>query len=171
MGEQCCFASGYKRCLLHPHNRAEILAASPPPQKHSCHTATTKPLSASRPASADSTIYDRKEAFRIYHGSTNSTRQPAIRGSSYVDTSPLSHVLSVNPKDRTALVQPNVPMDRLVEETLKYGLIPPVVMESPGITVGGGYAGTSGESSSFKHGFFNRTIKRVEVVLANGNVV
>lgn len=49
-------------------------------------------------------------------------------------------------------------MDRLVEETLKYGLIPPVVMEFPGITVGGGYSGTSGESSSFKHGFFDRTL-------------
>ena len=64
-----------------------------------------------------------------------------------------------------------MPMDRLVEETLKYGLIPPVVMEFPGITVGGGYAGTSGESSSFRHGFFNCTINYVEMVLANGDVV
>ena len=116
-------------------------------------------------------FYNRKESFRIYHGSTNSTRQPAITGKNFVDTSPLSHVLRVNSKDRTALVEPNVPMDRLVEETMKHGLIPPVVMEFPGITVGGGYAGTSGESSSFKHGFFNRTINRVEMVLANGNVV
>jgi hypothetical protein len=62
-------------------------------------------------------------------------------------------------------------MDRLVETTLKYGLIPPVVMEFPGITVGGGYAGTSGESSSFKHGFFNRTINYVNMILANGDLV
>jgi len=62
-------------------------------------------------------------------------------------------------------------MDRLVETTLKYGLVPPVVMEFPGITVGGGYAGTAGESSSFKHGFFNCTINYVEMVLANGDVV
>ena len=62
-------------------------------------------------------------------------------------------------------------MDRLVEENLKYGLFPPVVMEFPGITVGGGYAGTSGESSSYKHGFFNRTLNSVEIVLANGNVI
>lgn len=44
-------------------------------------------------------------------------------------------------------------------------------MEFPGITVGGGYSGTSGESSSFKHGFFNRTINKVEMVLGNGEVV
>jgi FAD/FMN-containing dehydrogenase len=71
----------------------------------------------------------------------------------------------------TCLVEPNVSMDRLVEATLKYGLVPPVVMEFPGITVGGGYSGTSGESSSFKHGFFDQTINWVEMVLANGEVV
>jgi len=88
-----------------------------------------------------------------------------------VDTSRLDRVLSVNVANRTALVEPNVPMDRLVEETLKYGLIPPVVMEFPGITAGGGYSGTAGESSSFKHGFFDRTINFVEMVLADGSVV
>jgi len=44
-------------------------------------------------------------------------------------------------------------------------------MEFPGITVGGGYSGTSGESSSFKHGFFDQTLKSVEIVLANGDIV
>ena len=62
-------------------------------------------------------------------------------------------------------------MDRLVEETIRYGLVPPVVMEFPDITAGGGYAGTSGESSSFKHGFFNQTINHTEMLLANGDVV
>jgi delta24-sterol reductase len=115
--------------------------------------------------------YERQEKFRIFHGSTNSTRPFAAKGSRLVDTSKLSHVLKVDTEKRTALVEPNVPMDRLVEETLKYGLVPPVVMEFPGITAGGGYAGTSGESSSFKHGFFDCTINYVEMVLANGEVV
>ncbi|PVH82586.1 hypothetical protein DL98DRAFT_652989 [Cadophora sp. DSE1049] len=44
-------------------------------------------------------------------------------------------------------------------------------MEFPGITVGGGYAGTSGESSLFKHGFFNKTINWVDIVLADGEIV
>ena len=116
-------------------------------------------------------FYDRKEKFRISHGSTNSTRQSSVARQNVVDTSPLSHILEVDTGKRTALVEPNVPMDRLVEETMKHGLVPPVVMEFPGITVGGGYAGTSGESSSFKHGFFNRTINNVEMVLADGEVV
>ncbi|KAF3903758.1 hypothetical protein ABW20_dc0101574 [Dactylellina cionopaga] len=120
-------------------------------------------------SSAVRTFYDRKEKFRISHGSTNSTR-PTTR-QNVVDTGPLSNVLNVEISSRTALVEPNVPMDRLVEATLKHGLIPPVVMEFPGITVGGGYAGTSGESSSFKHGFFNNTINSVEMVLADGEII
>lgn len=50
-------------------------------------------------------------------------------------------------------------------------MIPPIVMEFPGITVGGGYAGSAGESSSFKYGYFDQTIKSVEIVLANGEVI
>lgn len=113
--------------------------------------------------------YDRKEKFRIFHGSTNSTRDKTTKN--LVDTSRLRHVLTVDTENKTCLVEPNVSMDRLVEATLKYGLVPPVVMEFPGITVGGGYSGTSGESSSFKHGFFDQTINLVEMVLANGEVV
>lgn len=116
-------------------------------------------------------FYDRQEKFRVFHGSTNSTRQSAVRRGKTVDTSGLSRILDIDPHTCTAIVEPNVPMDRLVEETLKYGLIPPVVMEFPGITVGGGYAGTCGESSSFKHGFFDQTINKVEMVLANGDIV
>lgn len=115
-------------------------------------------------------FYDQKEPFRISHGSTNSTRYVKPR-KNIVDTSELKYILDVDTKRKTCLVEPNVPMDRLVETTLKYNLIPPVVMEFPGITVGGGYAGTSGESSSFKHGFFDRTINSIEMVLANGEVV
>jgi FAD/FMN-containing dehydrogenase len=36
--------------------------------------------------------------------------------------------------------------------------------------VGGGFAGTAGESSSFRYGFFDRTINWIEMVLANGEI-
>lgn len=115
--------------------------------------------------------YDRGERFRIRHGSTNSTRQTATKGKHFVDTGSLSAILRLDPATQTCLVEPNVPMDRLVKYTLAHGLIPLVVMEFPGITVGGGFSGTSAESSSFRYGFFDRTIVRVEMVLANGNTV
>jgi len=88
-----------------------------------------------------------------------------------IDISRLSYVLKVDIHTKTALVEPNVPMDRLVETTLKYGLVSPVVMEFSGITVGGGYSSTSGESSSFKHGFLERTINYVDKILGNGAIV
>jgi len=62
-------------------------------------------------------------------------------------------------------------MDRLVAFLQPYGLVPPVVMGFPGITVGGGFSGTSGESSSFRHGFFDRTVLSIEIILANGDVL
>ena len=114
-------------------------------------------------------FYKLQQPFRIFHGSTNSTRNPHTSPS--VDTSSLSLVLGIDPVKKTVLVEPNVPMDRLVATTLQHNLIPPVVMEFPGITVGGGFAGTSGESSSFRHGFFDKTINSVEMVLGNGDVV
>ncbi|PGH34923.1 hypothetical protein GX50_02274 [[Emmonsia] crescens] len=114
-------------------------------------------------------FYQNGEAFRVQHGSTNSTRPR--RHNRVVDISDLSNVLKVDVEKQIALVEPNVPMDRLVEATLPFGLVPPVVMEFPGITAGGGYAGTAGESSSFKHGFFDRTTNSVEMVLANGDII
>ena len=116
-------------------------------------------------------LYSVRESYRINHGSTNSTRRSVLQQQATIDISHLKYIINVDVKSKIALVEPNVPMDRLVDTTLKYGLIPPVVMEFPGITVGGGYAGTSGESSSFKHGFFDRSIKSVEMILANGEVV
>lgn len=119
-----------------------------------------------------SQFHKANQPYRIFHGSTNSTRpRPNAKTQKFVDISALNNVLRVDKQAQIAHVEPNVPMDRLVEATLKHGLIPPVVMEFPGITAGGGYSGTSGESSSFRHGFFDRTIDAVEMVLPNGEVV
>ncbi|KAI1380337.1 FAD-binding domain-containing protein [Hypoxylon crocopeplum] len=117
-------------------------------------------------------LFERAEPYRIWHGSTNSTRPPHQKaGARLVDISGLQHVLAVDVARRVALVEPNVPMDRLVESTLRYGLVPPVVMEFPGITAGGGFAGTAGESSSFRHGYFDENVAGVEMVLPDGEVV
>lgn len=112
-----------------------------------------------------------KQPFRIFHGTTNSTRRSQYSEENVVDISALNKVLVVNEENRTALVEPNVPMDRLVAATLAHRLVPPVVMEFPGITAGGGYSGTSAESSSFRHGFFDETILSIEIILGNGDII
>lgn len=108
--------------------------------------------------------------FRVYHGSTNSTRASQRSPDNTVDTSRLNHVLLVEPAKKTALVEPNVPMDALVAASLEASLIPLVVMEFPNITVGGGFSGSAGESSSFRHGPFDSIINWIEIVLPNGEV-
>lgn len=80
----------------------------------------------------------KKIPFRIYHGSTLSTRQSSRQRNQIIDTSSLNHVLKFNEAGKTVLVEPNVPMDKLVEATIAHGLLPKVVMELPNITVGGG---------------------------------
>ena len=83
----------------------------------------------------------------------------------------MNHILDIDLERRVALVEPNVSMAQLVDATIARGFIPPVVMEFPAITVGGGFAGSAGESSSFRYGFFDRTVNWIEFVLATGEVV
>ena len=116
-------------------------------------------------------FYELGQPYRVFHGSSNSTRPAHGSQENIVDISMLSNVMGIDVERRLVSLGPNVPMDRLVETTLAYDLVPAVVMEFPGITVGGGFSGTSGESSSFRHGFFNDTIESVELVLGNGEIV
>lgn len=79
-----------------------------------------------------------KTPFRIYHGSTLSTRQSSRQRNRIIDVSSLNHVLRFDKAKKTVLVEPNVAMDELVAATLPQGFLPKVVMELPNISVGGG---------------------------------
>ncbi|KAI1378384.1 FAD-binding domain-containing protein [Hypoxylon crocopeplum] len=116
-------------------------------------------------------FYAQRQPFRVYHGSTNSTRTSEKNRDNTVDTSKLNNVLEVDNAKKTALVEPNVSMDKLLDATVKSRLVPLVVMEFPGITVGGGFSGSAGESSSCRHGPFDSTINWIEIVLPNGEIV
>lgn len=122
-------------------------------------------------ASAVQSFHKRREPFRIYHGGTNSTRRRKYDPSKVIDTSGFSNVLSIDKAKQVAIVEPNVSMEQLVDATIPFGLVPLVVMEFPAITVGGGFSGSSGESSSFRHGLFENTINRIEIVLGDGTIV
>lgn len=105
---------------------------------------------------------------RVVQDSSHSVRSD---NDDIIDISALDSVLHIDEDAQQAVVEPNVPMDRLVEETLQQGFIPPVVMEFPGITVGGGIQGGAGESSSFEYGCFHNCFDRYELVLGDGAVV
>lgn len=109
--------------------------------------------------------------FRIHHGSTNSTRSARWNAQQVIDTSNLNQIIKIDVSTKNCLVEPKVSFEELVEATLECGLVPLVVPEFPGITVGGAFAGTGGESSSWKHGYFDATVNWFEIVLATGEVV
>ena len=62
-------------------------------------------------------------------------------------------------------------MDKLVAATLKFGLIPTVVPEFPGITVGGAIQGTGAETSSHKYGCVSQTANWMEYILGDSSIV
>jgi Delta24-sterol reductase len=107
---------------------------------------------------------------RFRHSSTNSTR--SSNGEyEYINVGALNRVLRVDMDKKVVVVEPNVSMNTLVEETLKYDLIPEVVMEFPAITVGGGVQGAGLESSSFKYGQFNDTCVEYELITGSGDII
>ena len=115
-------------------------------------------------------FHHQKAPFRIYHGATNSTRKTILQRDRLIDTSGLSRILAIDRVKKTALVEPNVSFGSLTRATLEHQLLPLVVPEFPGITVGGGFAGVAAESSSYKHGLFEDTVNWVEFVRANGAI-
>src|SRR6185503_19422246 len=58
-----------------------------------------------------------------------------------IDVSSLNHVLSIDVEKRLCVAEPGVTFAQLVEATLQHGLLPAVVPELEGITVGGAVAG------------------------------
>ncbi len=115
-------------------------------------------------------FYDAKTQVKIYHGSTNSTRTLDFDKNKMVDVSSFDEIIEINGEKLYAVVEANVALDKLVNATLKLGLIPLVVSEFPGITVGGAVQGGAGESSSFKWGCLHETCLEYEVVTASGEV-
>lgn len=113
---------------------------------------------------------DHSKKVRFYHGGTHSTRKQEVDKYFFIDISHLNEVIEVKKEEKYALVEPNVSMDKLVSITLEYGLIPSLIMEFPGITVGGGVNGATIESSSFKHEQLNDICEEYEVVLGDGEI-
>lgn len=107
---------------------------------------------------------------RFFHGGTNSTRTQINKLSS-IDISDLNQIIEINKKEKYIIVEPNVPMDLLLDATLKEELVPFIIPEFPGITCGGAVSGTSLESSSWKYGQFNDCCEEYEVILGNGEIV
>jgi FAD/FMN-containing dehydrogenase len=85
-----------------------------------------------------------------------------------IDISPLKRLISIDKDKRIAVAEPGLTFGELVEATLKEGLVPKVVPELVGITVGGAVAGCSVESMSWRYGGFHDTCRSYEIVDGTG---
>ncbi|RMD43008.1 hypothetical protein DV735_g2159, partial [Chaetothyriales sp. CBS 134920] len=115
-------------------------------------------------------FHKEQKHFRIFHGSSGSTRPIAFQAGSYVDTSMLKRTFPVDKSKKTIKVEPKVHYDELVAATLKEGYMPLIVPELKALTVGGGFSGTAGESSSYLYGMFEQIVCEIEIVLGDGSL-
>ena len=88
-----------------------------------------------------------------------------------LDVARFNRVLSVDPDARTAQVQGMTTYEDLVDATLPHGLMPLVVPQLKTITLGGAVAGLGIESSSFRNGLPHESVKELEVLTGDGEVV
>ena len=76
-----------------------------------------------------------------------------------LDVRGFDHVLHIDPWRMTADVEGMTTYEALVDETLRYGLLPAVVPQLKTITLGGAVSGLGIESSSFKYGLVHETVE------------
>ncbi len=88
-----------------------------------------------------------------------------------IDISQLKNIISIDPEKRIAVAEPGVTFAEMVQRTLEYGLVPAVVPELEGITLGGAVAGCSIESTSYRLGGFHDSCIEYEIVSGEGEVV
>src|SRR5947207_5387904 len=108
---------------------------------------------------------------RLAKRTSNLFRFRARGGRPGLDVRELDRVLSVDPQRRTADVQGMVTYERLVDATLRHGLMPTVVPQLKTITIGGAVAGLGIESSSFRNGMPHESVLEMEVLTGTGDVV
>jgi FAD/FMN-containing dehydrogenase len=88
-----------------------------------------------------------------------------------LDVSGFGKVISVNPKDRTAVVGGMTTYEDLVTATLRYSLMPMVVPQLKTITLGGAVSGLGIESSSLRSGMPHESVLAMEILTGDGRVV
>jgi delta24-sterol reductase len=105
-------------------------------------------------------------------GQSNTTRAKNYnKNLPKLDISHFDKALKIDLENKTITVEPRITFENLLKITMKFDLIPLVVPEFKGITVGGAILGACAESSSFKEGLFSDTCLEYEILNGNAEVV
>ena len=108
---------------------------------------------------------------RLAKTTSNLFRQRAAARGPGLDVSGLDGVISINTAAATADVQGMCTYEHLVEETLRFGLIPYVVPQLKTITLGGAVTGLGIESTSFRNGLPHESVLEMDIFTGSGEVV
>lgn len=85
-----------------------------------------------------------------------------------LDVSALCDVIEIDRERMLIHVEPGVAMDFMARLAMAHGVVPQVVLEFPGITVGGAVCGGGIESSSHIFGSFVDTVEEMDVLTGSG---
>jgi len=88
-----------------------------------------------------------------------------------LDTGDLTGVIAVDPVGLTAEVQGMTTYEDLVAATLAHAVMPLVVPQLKTITLGGAVTGLGIESTSFRHGLPHESVREMDVLTADGDVI
>jgi FAD/FMN-containing dehydrogenase len=107
----------------------------------------------------------------VAKSTSNLFRERQRRTRPRIDLSRFNHVLSVDPATGTVEAEGMITYVDLADATLAHGVMPCVVPQLKSITLGGAVAGVGIEASSFRHGLVHETIRALEILTPDGEVV
>lgn len=108
---------------------------------------------------------------RLAKRTSNLFRPRATSDTPGLDVSGLDGVIAIDPVALTADVQGVCTYETLVDETLKFGLMPYVVPQLRTITLGGAVTGLGIESTSFRNGLPHESVLEMDVLTGGGDLV
>ncbi|MCB1286228.1 MAG: FAD-binding oxidoreductase [Mycobacterium sp.] len=108
---------------------------------------------------------------RLAKPTSNLFRARARTQTPGLDTTGLTGVIAVDPRQRYAEVQGMCTYETLVAATLPHGLSPLVVPQLKTITLGGAVTGLGIESASFRNGLPHESVLEMDVLTATGEIV
>jgi FAD/FMN-containing dehydrogenase len=110
-------------------------------------------------------------AVGLRKSTSNLFRHRDQRGARKIDVRRFNRVLHVDKERMAADVEGMTTYAALVDETLRYGLLPAVTPQLKTITVGGAVSGLGIESSSFRFGLVHETVDEMEILLGDGRII
>ncbi|MFC1584184.1 FAD-dependent oxidoreductase [Fibrobacterota bacterium] len=112
-----------------------------------------------------------KPSIGLNKSTSNLFRHRGPRVANKIQLNRFNQVVSLDPDQQVAEVEGVATYETIVDALLPHGFAPTVVPELKTITLGGAVTGIGIESSSFRYGLVHETVRELEVLTGNGEIV